>query len=508
VLIVVPFRSVIDRDDRLVLDRDAELGELGRRIALACSGSGRVIVVEGPAGIGKSTLLLAAGRAARADRTTVLSARCSALEQHATWGVARQLFEPLRIRSGWDELTVGAAGLAERALALEGGGPAFAGDAMHAAARGLVWLVSNIGERGPALLVVDDVHWADAPSLRWLALLACSLEELPVGVICAVRAGEPAAAPGLLAELLAAAREPAVRPRALGPVATETLVRRRLPEASAGFTHACHAVTGGNPFLLGALLTEVTVDGVSPDDDTAARLGTFGSEQVARVIERQLARLPNGAALARAVAVVGPGAPLRHAAALAGLELSQAGHCADALRAAGLLANTPELALAHPLIAGTLYARMPAGARAQHHAQAAAVLAGERAEPERVALHLLGTEPAGAAATVATLRDAASRAAQRGAPQTAVTYLRRALAEPPTSAGEEADVLLQLALALAAYLDADALELLHRAVATADTPVQRGKIALRRARVRLRGALRRCNRAQPQRSPSRWRDPA
>ena len=466
----------------VLLDRDAELGELGRRMAAARSGSGRVILVEGPAGIGKSTLLAAACRAARADGTTVLSARCSPLEQHAAWGMAQQLFEPLRGRPEWDGLTIGAAGLAERALARAQGGPAPAGDAMHAAARGLVWLVSNLAERGPAVLVVDDVHWADAPSLRWLALLARSLEELRIGVFCAVRVGEPVAAPELLAELLASAPEPPVRPRALGPAATETLVRRRLPAASAGFTHACHAVTGGNPFLLGALLTELIADGVVPDDDAAARLGTFGSEQVARVIERQLARLPDATGLARALAVLGPGAPLRHAAALAGLDLSQAARAADALRAAGLLDDTPELVLAHPLIAGTLYTRMPAGARALQHAKAAALLVHERAEPERVALHLLRTEPAGEPATVATLRDAARRAAARGAPQTAATYLRRALDEPPATAGEEADVQLELALVLAAFMHADAFALLHMAVATADTPIQRGTIALAGAR--------------------------
>lgn len=466
----------------VLLDRDAELGELGGRIATARSGSGRVIVVEGPAGIGKSTLLAAAGRAARADGAIVLWARCSPLEAHAAWGTARQLFEPLRTRPEWDDLTAGAAGLAERALGPEGGGPAPAGDAMHAAARGLVWLASNLGERSPAVLVVDDVHWADAPSLRWLALLASSLGELRVGVLCAVRAGEPAAAPELLAELLASAPEPPVRPRALGPVATETLVRQRLPAASAGFTNACHAVTGGNPFLLGALLTQLIADDAVPDDDTAARLGTFGSEQVARVIERQLARLPDGAALARAVAVLGPGAPLRHAAKLAELELYQAADAADALRAAGVLDGTPELALAHPLIAGTLYTRMPAGVRARHHAEAATLLAHERAEPERVALHLLRTEPAGEPGTVETLRDAARRATARGAPQTAATYLRRALAEPPATASEEASVQLELALVLAGFLDSDAFELLHKAVATADTPVQRGTIALAGAR--------------------------
>ena len=465
-----------------LLDRDVELAELDRRLAEARAGSGRVIVVEGPAGIGKSSLLTAVGRTAQTDGATALRARCSPLEQHAAWGMARQLFEPLRARPDWDELTVGAAGLAERVLAPEAEQPVLAGDAMHAAVRGLVWLVSNLGERIPSVLVIDDVHWADAPSLRWLALLARSLGELRVGVVCAVRSGEPPGAPELLAELLASAPEPPVRPRALGPAATETLVRERLPAASAGFAHACHAVTGGNPFLLGALLTQLVADAVAPDDEAAARLGAFGSEQVARVIERQLARLPDGAgSLASAVAVLGPGAALRQAAGLAHLERAEAVRAADALRAAGLLEDGPGLTLAHPLIAGTLYTSLPPGERALRHADAAALLADERADPERIGLHLLRTEPAGEAATVATLRDAAKRASTRGAPQSAAAYLRRAVAEAPASAAEDADVRLELGLALAAYMQPEAFDLLHEAVAAA-IPLQRGAIALSGAR--------------------------
>jgi DNA-binding NarL/FixJ family response regulator len=463
----------------VLLDRDAELAELGRRLAAARAGSGRVIVIEGPAGIGKSTLLAAAGRIARVDGAMFLLARCSPLEQHAAWGVARQLFEPVRIRPEWPELTVGAAGLAERALAPEAGEPARAGDAMHAAARGLVWLASNLSERAPTVLAVDDVHWADGPSLRWLALLARSLDELCLGVLCAVRSGEEPAAPDVLAELLARTPEPPVRPRALGPVATTTLVRERLPAASPRFAHACHAVTGGNPFLVGALLTQLAVDAVPPNDETAARLGAFGSEQVARVVERQLARLPSGAGpLARAVAVLGPGAPVRHAAALAGLDVAGAARAADALRAAGLLDREPGLTLAHPLIAGTLYASLLAGERALLHARAAAVLGGERTDPERIALHLLNTEPAGDAATVATLRDAASRAGLRGAPESASVFLRRALAEPPPNRDVEADVRCELGLVLAAQVQPEAPALLGEAIELAGPPAQRARIAL------------------------------
>src|SRR6185295_7397454 len=144
------------------------------------------------------------------------------------------------------------------------------------------------------------------------------------------------------------------------------------------------------------------------------------------------------------------------------------------------------LTLAHPLIAGTLYTSLAPGERALRHADAAALLARERDDPERVGLHLLRTEPMGAATSVAALREAATRAGARGAPQSAAAYLRRALAEPPPDAAEEADVRLELGLALGAYMHRDAYDLLHdtlhQAVATAVTPVQRGAIALNGAR--------------------------
>jgi DNA-binding CsgD family transcriptional regulator len=467
-----------------LLDRDRELTELGRRLAEARAGRGRVIVVEGPAGIGKSTLLAATGRMARMDGATVLSARCSPLEQHAAWGMARQLFEPLRRRPEWPELTVGAAGLAERALAPDAGEPAHAGDAMHAAARGLVWLASNLGERGPAVFVVDDIHWADAPSLRWLALLARSLDELRIGVVGAARSGEPAAAPELLAEVLAGAPEPPVRPRALGPAATETLVRDRLPAASDRFAHACHAVTGGNPFLLGALLGHLVAEGIEPTEQVGGRLSAFGPEQVARTVERQLARLPDGgAALARAFAVLGRGAPLRLARDLAGLEPAHAARLADRLRATGLLdSDGGAYALVHPLVASALYGGMPAGERSLWHGKAAGLLERERADAEAVALHLLHTEPSGDAATVAVLRAAAERAGVRGAPESASVFLRRALSEPPPDRSGEADVRSELGLALAAHVQPDAPVLLAEAVELVGSPERCAEVALSGAR--------------------------
>jgi hypothetical protein len=464
------------------LDRDAELAALATQISEVRSGTGRVIVVDGPAGIGKSSLLAASAGAAE-DSVRVLRARGGPLERDAAWGVALQLFEPLRATGEWSSVAIGAAGLARRVLDPDAGEPASGGDAMHAAARGLSWLAANLAERSPALLIIDDVHWSDAPSLRWLAQLAHNLEGLALGVLVAVRSGEPASEPELLAELLAAAPGPSVRPRGLGHAAAEALVRERLPTADVSFAHACHAVTGGNPFLLTALLRQLVADEIEPSDAVARRLSAFGPEQVARSVERQLSRLPEGAAaLARAVAVLGSDAQPRHAARLARLEQSHAARLADALRAAGLLDEGDRLTLAHPLVEGALYASLARGERSLWHADAAALLVRDGADAEQSAVHLLRTEPSDDPGTVATLCDAADRASARGAPQSAAAFLSRALAEPPGDRGSEADIRLQLGLALAAFLGPDAPTALHAAVQRADSPGQRAAIALRGAR--------------------------
>ncbi|HEV7712887.1 MAG TPA: ATP-binding protein, partial [Asanoa sp.] len=200
---------------RVLLQRDAELASLGRQVAAVRAGIGRMIIVDGPAGIGKSSLLSATADTAAAAGIRTLRASGSPLEQDAGWGVARQLLAPVR----GAEFAVGAAALARRALDADEAEPVRGGDAMHAAMHGLTWLAAGVAERGPTLMVVDDVHWADPPSLRWLAGLGRQLGELPLAILCAVRSGEPPTSPDLLEELLALAPEPPVRPGPLGPAA-------------------------------------------------------------------------------------------------------------------------------------------------------------------------------------------------------------------------------------------------------------------------------------------------
>jgi len=463
-----------------LLQRDLEVAALTRQVERVASGAGSVVVVEGPAGIGKSTLLGVAARVARRSGVRVLRAWGSPLEHDAGWGIARQLMAPVWRAPEWDDLAVGAAALALGALDPQPERPVAAGDAMHAAAHGLTWLACGLAERGPTVFVIDDAHWADVQSLRWLTQLSRQVGDLPLGLVCAVRSGERPVDPQMLAEFVAGATGPAVRPAPLDLDAVAAVVRTRWPTAGTAFAQACHAATAGNPFLLRALLDAVADDDLTPSDELAARVTTFGSAQVAHGVERQLARLPGGSAdLARAFAVLGRDVALRYAGELAGLGQDRAARLADALRAAGLVeSGEAGYTLVHPLVASALYGALPAGERNVLHIRAAAVLHRERADPEAVALHLLRTEPYRRAETVALLRLAAERASRRGAPDAAAAFLRRALDEPPDDLGTEADLRSELGLALAAQVRPGAGALLHDAVDLATEPTRRAELAL------------------------------
>ena len=463
-----------------LLQRTLELAVLERQLQQIRAGAGRVVLVRGPAGVGKTSLLRAMAQSASGSGVQVLSACAGPLERQAGWGVVRQLFGPTAAGPEWEHLGVGAAALARRVLDPDPFAPAPTGDAVHAASYGLNWLAYGLAERMPTLLVVDDVHWADGPSLRWLAQLSGHLADLPLGVLCAVRSGEPATDPATLAALMAAAPEPPLEPRPLGPDAIETLVTERLPRADPAFVAACHAASAGNPFLLGALVDQVIAEGVEPSSEVAARLTTFGPEQVGRSVEVQLARLPVGTQeLARAFAVLGRGGLLRQAAEVAGLDLVRAHHLADGLVASGLAGRADDgFALTHPLVANALYLGLPDGERSILHQRAANVLAADRVDVEIVGLHLLHAEPAGEPHTVSTLRAAAERANRRGAPESAAGFLRRALLEPPDSRALAADLHSELGLCLSAQVRPGAAGLLADAVELAATPEQRVRIAL------------------------------
>ena len=422
-----------------MLERDEELAALSAAVAAAAAGHGALVLVEGPAGIGKTTLL----RAACQGDLRILTARGLALEQGFPYGIVRQIFDPVRAACPWNELLDGAAGLAARVFDWTEAGPV-EDDVRYATMHGLYWLVANLAARQPLVLAVDDAHWADAPSLRWLAHLAARIEALPVALLLAVREGPDE--PPLLDELRAAATR--LRPGPLGPDATAALVRRKV-QADAELCRECHASTGGNPFLVQALATALRDGDQKVEPIAQAVLRRIGAEEARR--------------LARALAVLGGPAPLRRAAALAGLDLPAAARLADRLRAADVLAPGAVLEFAHPIVRTAVYESIPPGERALAHAEAAALLERDGADAERLALHLLHSEPGGDPRVAARLRAAAAAASGRGAPGAATDYLRRALDEPPDP-GDRPAILLELGVALARERSPAAVPALREAV--------------------------------------------
>jgi DNA-binding CsgD family transcriptional regulator len=342
--------------------------------------------------------------------------------------------------------------VAARLLALTDPGEGFASgtsvvpDPSFAVLHGLYWLCANLAAEQPLALVVDDVHWSDSASLRFLAFILPRLEELRIAMLLGVRPAEARESGGALAALMVDPATEVVTVRPLSEEAVTDLVAAGLGvEPEPEFAQACWEATRGTPFMVDVLVAALREDQIVPVAASAGRIGRVAAATLSSWATLRLVQLgPDAARLARAVAVM-ERAELTQAAQLAGLALPDATRAAGLLVRAGVLEETP-LCFAHPLLRGTIYRDMAATERAKAHESAARLLGERHAGPARIAEHLLVSSPAADAWTVEQLRAAAREGAARGAPESAVAYLRRALAEPPP-AEEKAGLLLELGFA-------------------------------------------------------------
>lgn len=432
--------------------RDAELATL--EAIVHDDGSGSLTYVEGHAGIGKSSLLEACCSRLGARGVRVLGACGQELEQEFAFGVVRQLFERSLVdapRAARGRLLAGPAALAGVAVGIDSASgenePLL--ESSFPIVHALYRLTVNLARSGPLALVVDDAHWVDGPSLRFLGYLAARLQGLAVGVVLAARPTVPGA--GELARLRARAGPGVVRLEPLGLEATTAIVRERFAtDPDRRLAAACLEASGGNPFLLGELIDALLLDRVPPDASAAELVAGLGPETVARSLLLRLSRLPAVVGpVTDAVAVLDAHAEVRCVAALTGLSVEEVGVAADALAGANILGEGRPLRFVHPIVREAVYAELATGSRARLHASAARVLMDEGQPAMRVAAHLLLSEPAGDPRVVEALRRAAAVAVGQGALDLAQRFLQRAHAEPPAAA-VRADVLAELGFAEAA----------------------------------------------------------
>jgi DNA-binding CsgD family transcriptional regulator len=469
-----------DDAPRQLLERDRELELAGRLLDRVRRGGGGLLLVLGPAGIGKTALCRELARRARAGGATVLRAAGDEQASSSAFGVVRELFAPhVAAATGVRAVALrrGAAGLAWRALGMEGATPAAD---EHGWRHGLYWLCVELASAAPLVLVVDDLQWADPPSLGWLDHLARRVEDVPVLVVAAARDTPPhprveelAALPDTTVALL----------RPLGRGALATLTAAYLgPDAARALAQRCLEVTGGNPFLARQLLRALAE---TPAAGEHADLAALTTPELTGWVRARLARLsPEAGALARALAVLGAAPDLATAAAVAGIPAGAAPAVTDELAGAGLLTGVAEPELAHALLRGAALATIPPARRAELHGRAARALAGAGVAPARLAEHLTATIPAGDPWVVDRLLAAAGDALAGGDPAGTRRLVERALREP-LGERERAALLRLDGLAALRLGDPLAVDRLREALALTPDPAGRAPVV----RALLQGLL-------------------
>lgn len=445
------------RDGVPLLERDAELAAIDRLLAGARNGIGSVTVVLGPPGTGKSALLAAARDLARAEGMGVRSARAGVLEREHPFGVARQLL-----------------GSADSAAAAEYARSA--GELLFDTLGRLYGELARLAGQGSLLVCVDDAHWADMESLRLCAYLAARIEALPAALVLGMRAAESERERELLAVIAAGASILTPAPLS-GRGVTAFLGVALHDSVEEEFAVACAHASGGNPFLLGELVRTVRAQRIAPLASSASLIERMTPVGVANAVLVRLGRLdPAARALAGALAVLGGSAGLGEAAALAGLQKEAAALGADQLIRASVLEAGARLEFLHPLVRNAVYADIPRSERETAHAAAARILDQlADGDLDRVASHLLAVAPAGDSWTAERLLTAGEHALARGACDTAVVYLERALAEPPPP-GERARLLVSLAQAEAVTGSTNAVEHLEWALELITEPTRRAEV--------------------------------
>jgi DNA-binding CsgD family transcriptional regulator len=472
----------------VLVERDRELAVIDRVLEDARAGDGGVLVINAPAGHGKTRLMTVAGDRARAAGLGVLGAQATELEREFPFGVAVQLLEPLwlaadaQLRARWSAgAATAAAELLDGRLSSE---PSAGGGVPFALIHGLFSLVRNLGtlqhppDSEGLVMLIDDAQWADGPSWRFLAYLAERIAALPLAVVVAVRAGESGPEPRALSALHAAAGRQVLSPQALSDTGVAALVRARLPQSTSPFISTCAEVTSGNPFLLTKLIDEVLDDQLTPNAATAETLTELTPDAVLASVISRLGALPGEClTLARTLAVLGDGTPVSQVAELAELAIPTAAGAADMLAAHHLLRPGAPLSFAHPLIQSSVRAAMPPLERARAHRRAALMLLERGASAEAVAAQLLHAPPESDPRAIAALVSAARHAMASGAPDSAVRLLERARAEQPQS-DQDAELLGELAEAEAASGSPAAVTHLQQAIARSASKARRDELKL------------------------------
>ncbi|MFI2203455.1 AAA family ATPase [Streptomyces sp. NPDC020192] len=463
-------------------ERDAEIATVVDALDVLCAdrtSAGSLLVFRGEAGLGKTALLTETRRIAEARNCTVWSARGAETLKSVPFNVVRQLLQPALLAllpeeareylGDWYDIAGPALGIADPQ---EGSAdPQYVCDGLVAAVRRLA------RREWPLVLLIDDAHWADQETLRWLAAFAERLDDVSVLVVVARRPGEVGGDSARhLDAVAAAAGRPVNDLSALTPDATAGLTRAALGRhADDAFCREVWAVTGGNLYYTVELLAKVRDSELPPVEGRAGELRALNrSARSGGLVDRLTDLGLEATRFAWAAAILGAPITVGMVARLATMNDDLARHCAELLcndriltkpdRPAGAEREDGELEFVHPLVATAVYTSIPPAVCTAMHGVAAQIISELGRGAAEAARHLLKVHPDGDEELVEQLREAAREHLAVGAPDAARTCLERALAEPPLPE-VQAHVLFELGCATLLTAPAVTIEHLQLALA-------------------------------------------
>jgi len=380
------------------------------------------IIIDGAPGTGKTAMFNACACIADRLGVRVLRARCAQAELTAEFGIARQVLAPILRQVSTNAVSVpDRAGLALRVMTT---GPTDDDD-LNDIFQSLGALL-HVASCGPTAVIIDDVHWADQSTSAWLQFLARRVDS-SLHLILTSRPRYAGVALRATDRLLS---DPATRHMALRPLtqgATGAMLAERvgspLDDASSA---AAHLATGGSPALIVALVREID-DRQAATSLSAGFFESLSSPLLAHSIRARLSPLGDGAQeLLEAVAVLGPSADMRVAAAIAGIDGDEAGSIADGLANISILRPGRPLEFLHPFVQRSVYHEIPSTRRSRWHSHAAELLTALGKDIREVSFHVLRTDSGENAWTVEVLVEAAIARLDGGELMEATHVLQRA----------------------------------------------------------------------------------
>jgi tetratricopeptide (TPR) repeat protein len=386
-----------------LVDRADELAVLQDALTRCLDGTAGVVVVGGAPASGKTALLQAFVQRAAEAGAVVLDAVASLQERSQPLGVVSELFAEAGQSAGVAQLLADGAGIVGGAVP-------------PGVLRGFRNVLLEMADREPLVIVVDDVHHSDLPSLECLVHTARRLRSARVLMVFAETTRLPREYLVLKAEL--PCRHLRLDLLSLDGVA-ELLAGTSGPVAAPAFAASCHAITGGNPLLAQALAEDHQGNRTVPGDAFRAAVSTclYRCDAIDRACAQALA------VLGQDVHAVGREDTHPVLGELLGLDVPSVDQAIGTLTRVGLL---EDYLFRHEAARTAVLEAMLPEERAALHGRAARILHDHRTSAIVVVRHLVAGDDADCQWAVRVLEEAAEQAMKRGEGEKAVGFLRRA----------------------------------------------------------------------------------